>query len=100
MKPTIHPQYYEETQVVCTSCGNTFTTGSAKQHIMVEICYHCHPFYTGEQKFLDTKGRVELFQKKQQTAKELKQKILNKKQKKEIKEEKQVKSLKELLSEV
>ncbi len=58
MKTEIHPTYYEEAQVVC-SCGNTFTTGATKQNIKVEICGACHPFFTGEQRIVDTEGRVE-----------------------------------------
>ena len=58
MKPKIHPSYYNEAQVRC-ACGNTFTTGSTKESIQVEICNQCHPFYTGEQRIVDTEGRVE-----------------------------------------
>ena len=58
MKTEIHPTYYEEAKVVC-SCGNTFTTGATKQNIKVEICGACHPFFTGEQRIVDTEGRVE-----------------------------------------
>jgi len=58
MKSKIHPRYYNEAQVRC-ACGNTFTTGSTKESIQVEICNQCHPFYTGEQRIVDTEGRVE-----------------------------------------
>ena len=58
MKANIHPEYYPETQVVC-SCGSTFTTGSTKESLRVEICNQCHPFFTGEQRIVDTEGRVE-----------------------------------------
>ena len=58
MKPKIHTNYYNQAQVRCT-CGNTFTTGSTKESIQVEICNQCHPFYTGEQRIVDTEGRVE-----------------------------------------
>lgn len=67
MKANIHPQYYQNTTIVC-ACGNTFTTGSTKQTIHVEICSKCHPFFTGEVKFVDALGRVEKFQKKQKFA--------------------------------
>lgn len=98
MKIKIHPQYFNDAQVVC-SCGNTFVTGSTKKTISVEVCYKCHPFYTGEHKFLDRKGRVESFHKKQAVAKQYQ--AANKgKKKKEDKEEKKVKSLRELLGEV
>ena len=62
MKDDIHPDYMETT-VVC-GCGNTFKTRSTKPKIHVEICSACHPFFTGKQKFVDTAGRVEKFQRK------------------------------------
>lgn len=61
MKEGIHPTYYPEAKVVC-ACGNNFTVGSTKPEIRVEVCSNCHPFYTGEAKFVDTEGRVERFQ--------------------------------------
>jgi large subunit ribosomal protein L31 len=60
MKAKIHPKYYDKAVVRC-ACGNTFTVGSTKPEIQVEICYKCHPFYTGEEKLIDTAGRVEKF---------------------------------------
>ena len=62
MKTGIHPEYIE-TAVRC-ACGNTFQTRSTKAKINVEICSNCHPFYTGKQKFVDSEGRVERFQRK------------------------------------
>jgi large subunit ribosomal protein L31 len=62
MKPGIHPEYVQST-VVC-ACGNTFQTRSTKPSIRLEICSSCHPFFTGRQKFVDTAGRVERFQKR------------------------------------
>ena len=62
MKKEIHPEY-QETKVVC-SCGETFKTRSTKKELRVEMCSKCHPFFTGKQKFIDTGGRVERFQKK------------------------------------
>ncbi|MBI2641945.1 50S ribosomal protein L31 [Candidatus Roizmanbacteria bacterium] len=100
MKANIHPQYYPTATVTCTSCGNTFTTGSTKPSITVEVCYRCHPFYTGEHKYLDTKGRVEMFQKKQAAAQTYKATSRTKKHKKTEGEEKRPKTLRELLSEV
>lgn len=61
MKLNIHPQWYPEAKVTC-ACGNTFTIGSTVEQIHVEVCSHCHPFYTGVSKFIDTKGRVDKFQ--------------------------------------
>lgn len=62
MKKGVHPDY-KITTVTC-GCGETFVTHSTKEKIAVEICSKCHPFYTGKQKFVDTAGRVEKFQKK------------------------------------
>lgn len=62
MKEGLHPKY-EETTVKC-ACGATFSTGSTKKDLKVEICSKCHPFYTGKQKLVDTGGRVEKFMKK------------------------------------
>jgi len=63
MKDKIHPKYYDNAKVTCL-CGNTFTTGSTKPEIRVEICGKCHPFYTGEQRIVDSLGRVERFKKR------------------------------------
>ena len=62
MKKGIHPPYMLA-QVVC-ACGNTFTTGSTKPFIRVEVCSHCHPYFTGEKRLVDTQGRVERFNKR------------------------------------
>ena len=63
MKDKIHPDY-ADVDVKC-ACGNTFQTRSTTgKRIQVDICSNCHPFYTGKQKFVDTAGRVEKFQKK------------------------------------
>jgi large subunit ribosomal protein L31 len=62
MKENIHPKYGEA--VVKCACGETFTTGSTKPNLHVEICSKCHPFFTGKQKLVDTGGRVEKFKKK------------------------------------
>lgn len=62
MKNDIHPKYQEVT--VHCACGETFTTGSTKKELKVEICSKCHPFYTGKQRLIDIGGRVEKFKKK------------------------------------
>lgn len=62
MKKGIHPKYHRV--VVHCGCGNTFETSSTAKEIHAEICSACHPFYTGKQKFVDTAGRIERFQKK------------------------------------
>lgn len=63
MKKNIHPNYNAAVAVIC-SCGNKFTTGSTIEAINTEICSNCHPFYTGKQKLLDTRGNVERFKKR------------------------------------
>ncbi|PIZ94650.1 MAG: 50S ribosomal protein L31 [Candidatus Magasanikbacteria bacterium CG_4_10_14_0_2_um_filter_37_12] len=63
MKQNIHPTYHTAATVVC-ACGNSFTVGSTKEEIRVELCSKCHPFYTGKQKFVDTARRVEKFKEK------------------------------------
>ena len=67
MKANIHPKWYIDAKVTCP-CVNTFTTGSTMPVIRVEICSMCHPFFTGQQKFVDTLGQVERFQKKQRVS--------------------------------
>ncbi|HBP50870.1 MAG: Ribosomal protein L31 (Modular protein) [Candidatus Shapirobacteria bacterium GW2011_GWE1_38_10] len=64
MKPAIHPVYHDDCLVTC-ACGNKFTTGSTLEKIEVEICSKCHPFFTGQQKFVDIKGRIDKFKEKQ-----------------------------------
>ncbi len=63
MKQGIHPQYYSNCQVTC-ACGNKFTTGSTVEKIDVDVCSKCHPFFTGQQKFVDIKGRIDKFKEK------------------------------------
>ncbi|MEA4825441.1 50S ribosomal protein L31 [Clostridium sp. JNZ J1-5] len=63
MKEGLHPEYHNDAVVKC-ACGNTFTTGSIKTELKVDVCSQCHPFYTGKQKVLDTGGRIEKFMKK------------------------------------
>lgn len=95
MKAQIHPNYNEIT--VSCACGNSFQTGSTKGSFHVDVCSKCHPFFTGEQRLLDTKGSVEKFIKKQAMAKEYKAKMAEKKSNKNQKEAKQALSLRELL---
>jgi len=64
MKPKIHPTYYHDARVVCTSCGTTFETGSTKKELHVEVCSNCHPFFTGQQRIVDTAGQVERFRRR------------------------------------
>ena len=81
MKTTIHPQWYKEATVKCV-CGNTFTMGATVPQINVEVCSACHPFYTGQMKYLDTAGRVDAFKAKQTHAKDI---VLSKRNRRELK---------------
>ncbi len=70
MKEAIHPAWHE-TPVRCMTCGTTWSTGSTVQSLTVEICSNCHPFYTGEQRIVDTEGRVDKFMKRLQQRDEI-----------------------------
>ncbi len=70
MKQGIHPAWHE-TPVRCMTCGTTWTTGSTVESMTVEICSNCHPFYTGEQRIVDTEGRVDKFMKRLQQRDEI-----------------------------
>lgn len=63
MKASIHPTYNDNCQVSC-ACGNKFTTGSTIDKIEVEVCSKCHPFFTGQHKFVDIKGKIDKFNEK------------------------------------
>lgn len=67
MKKNTHPEYFPNAKVSC-ACGNTFTIGSTKKELQVEICYACHPFYTGKDKLIDTAGRVDKFKARREKA--------------------------------
>jgi len=98
MKQAIHPQYFENAQVICV-CGHKWTTGSTQEVIHVELCYHCHPFYTGEQRFVDTASRIQKFEQKSEAAK--KYQVVNKEKKeKERKAQEAPKTLREMLAQV
>ncbi len=60
MKPKIHPKYYSDAKVIC-ACGNTWTTGATLPELKVDVCSACHPFFTGEQRIVDTAGQVDRF---------------------------------------
>lgn len=91
MKQEIHPTYYEA-KITC-ACGNTFTVGSTKSEIHVEVCNKCHPFFTGTEKFVDTEGRVERFKRLTSLKQETKKKVA-----KETKEPEKPRTLKEMLA--
>lgn len=78
MKKELHPKYFDKAEVIC-ACGNKFTVGSTKEHIDVEICSACHPFFTGQEKVMDTAGRVEKFKTRMAKATEAKPKKVAKK---------------------
>lgn len=68
MKTAIHPKYYQDAKVTC-ACGNSFTVGMTIPSFHADVCSSCHPFYTGQMRYLDTKGRVDSFMAKQEKAK-------------------------------
>jgi large subunit ribosomal protein L31 len=69
MKKDIHPTFYYDAQVIC-ACGNSWTTGSTQKIIRTDICSNCHPFFTGEQRIVDTEGQVDRFYKRLQARQE------------------------------
>ncbi len=73
MKQNIHPKYYNKATVHC-ACGNTFTLGSTKEFVEIEICSHCHPFYTGKEKIVDAMGQVQRFKKRLAKKEEMRKK--------------------------
>lgn len=81
MKEKIHPTWHTESAVHC-ACGNTFTTGSTIKSISIEVCSACHPLFTGQQKFLDTAGRVDKFNQRMAAAEQKKAEAGERKRKK------------------
>ena len=67
MRTGIHPKYVEST--VSCACGNTWTTRSTKESVHLDVCSRCHPYFTGEQRIVDTAGRVERFRKRYENTK-------------------------------
>lgn len=86
MKANIHPNWYEDTTVTC-ACGNSFQMGSTMAKIEVDICSNCHPFYTGQLKFVDTAGRVDAFMERQ---KKVQTKVVSKTEKRKLKRERKI----------
>ena len=95
MKQGIHPKWHHDAVVSC-ACGNTFTTGSIQKTIEVDICSACHPFFTGEMKFVDRQGRVDKFKKKMAAAQAAKKTTKKKSSKKQ--DDADQKSYKQLLA--
>lgn len=93
MKKDTHPQYHEKTPVIC-ACGHKFFTGSTQTEIKVELCFMCHPFYTGKQKLVDSARRVEKYTSKlgakDKAAKERKGKKVKRAARDKIKDKKEV----------
>lgn len=85
MKAQIHPKYFAAT-VTCASCGTKFTLGSTQETIHVELCSHCHPFYTGEERFVDTASKIDKFNKARDLAAQIKAKMSAKKEEKQRRE--------------
>ena len=86
MKAQIHPTWYPEAKVTC-ACGNSFLVGATVPAINVEVCYNCHPYYTGQMKYVDTAGRVEAFKARQAGAQK---DFLSKTEKRRLKKQKQL----------
>ena len=95
MKAKIHPQFFDKAQVICI-CGNRFTIGSTQDTIHVELCSNCHPFYTGQQKFVDSDSLIKKFENKQQAAQTYQQKKVKKIEEKK-KSQQGPKTLREML---
>ncbi len=72
MKQGIHPQYFDKSKITC-ACGNKFEAGSTFEKIDTDVCSKCHPFFTGQTKFVDIKGRIDKFNEKVQNAKKAKE---------------------------
>ncbi len=64
MKEKVHPTWYPDAKVSCAACGRTWTVGATRPTLQVDVCSNCHPFYTGEQRIVDTEGRVDRFMKR------------------------------------
>ncbi len=86
MKASIHPNWFESAKVTC-ACGNSFTVGATIPEINVEVCSACHPYYTGQMKYVDTAGRVDAFKAKQKRASD---KVLSKTERRKIKRKKKI----------
>jgi len=86
MKAKIHPKWYPEAKVTC-ACGNTFVFGATYPELRVEICSKCHPFYTGQMKYIDTAGRVDAFKTK---LSKVRTNVISKAEKRRLKREKKI----------
>lgn len=91
MKTGIHPAYYDLVEIRC-SCGNIIYAGSTKEKLRTELCSRCHPFYTGQQKLIDTAGRVDRFEARRKAAQLHKEAVKSKELAKKAKKEETVKA--------
>lgn len=92
MKPDIHPKYYPNARMVC-ACGNMWTTGATLPEIHLDLCSNCHPFYTGEQRIVDTAGRVDRFKMRLAQKREVVKKDKSRKEKFIVVEDEPLKAL-------
>ncbi len=97
MKAGIHPQFYTTT-ITCASCNAQYTLGSTQQDIHVELCSNCHPFYTGQDRFVDTASRIDKFNKTAELTKKIKTQMSQKKEERQRKDN-APKTLAEMLAE-
>lgn len=74
MKDNIHPKFYTNAVVIC-ACGNTWSTGSTRPELHTDVCSACHPFFTGEQRIVDTAGQVDRFMKRLRSKEEVRAKV-------------------------
>jgi large subunit ribosomal protein L31 len=95
MKAGVHPNYNPQAQVICV-CGNRFTVGSTQDTLHIELCNKCHPFYTGEQKFVDSASRIQKFETKKKIADAHKATVVKKVEEKK-KSQEAPKSLRDML---
>ena len=79
MKPKIHPKWYENARVIC-ACGNTWTVGATVPEIRTDVCSKCHPFFTGEQRIVDTEGQVDRFMRRLKAREEALQEVQQRKE--------------------
>lgn len=86
MKAQIHPKWYEEAVVTC-ACGNTFKVGATVPTITVDVCSNCHPYFTGQMKYIDAAGRVDAFRNKMQ---KVNTKAVSKTEKRKLKRERKM----------
>lgn len=85
MKKDIHPKFYPEAKVVC-ACGTSFTVGSTKEKLEIEICSNCHPFFSGNEKVIDSAGRVEKFKNRREKSSSIPKKAPKKSHKEKVEE--------------